>query len=170
MGSCFYCSEQKVSPYCSQKLKSLFITLFLLHFLFRVLSGIRTTHRQPSLIIETGNHTKTNQDPPFFVQSSGFLFISRWHGSIIREIYYARAMTSRNTFCPELGHLFIFLYLQPSGKVLTKVKRIIPQVEWIVILILFDSFHYQVWYRYLSFFWQANKSNYSFLISKYGNV
>ena len=67
MGSCFYCSEQKVSPYCSQKLKSLFITLFLLHFLFRVLSGIRTTHRQPSLIIETGKHTKTNQDTPSLV-------------------------------------------------------------------------------------------------------
>ena len=31
-GSCFYCSEQKVSPYCSQKLKALFITLFLWHF------------------------------------------------------------------------------------------------------------------------------------------
>ena len=31
-GFMFYCSEQKVSPYCSQKLKALFITLFLLHF------------------------------------------------------------------------------------------------------------------------------------------
>ena len=51
------------------KVKGTIYHIVFVTFLFRVLSGITTTHRQPSLIIETGKHTKTNQDTPSFVQS-----------------------------------------------------------------------------------------------------
>ena len=156
MGSCFIVHIAKSVSILFPKVKGTIYHIVFVTFLSRVLSGITTTHRQPSLIIETGKHQnqpRTSllcselESGPWVRDSCLFLDDT---GPSLKRFITPGPWQVATLFVRSSVICLFFLYLQPPGKVLTKVKKnyfASSQMSWMdnyLILILFDSFHYQV--------------------------